>query len=72
MHEAIDSYTLGQAKLIIRFLFPPAWFFANTTKFSLYGNWHRMDFQIFIKFSLLYCNFHYYNNEVFCTVFSRF
>ena len=26
---------LGQAKLIIRFLFPPTCFFASTTKFSL-------------------------------------
>jgi len=46
---------LGQAKLIIKFLFPPACFFANTTKFSFYGNLHCMDFQ----------NFHYCINEVF-------
>ena len=45
---------LGHAKLIIRFPFPPSYLFASTTKFSLYGSLHHMDFQIFAKFSLLY------------------
>jgi len=53
---------LGQAKLIIRFMFLPACFFASTTKFSFYESLHRMYFQIF---SLLYYNFHYCINEVF-------
>ena len=40
--------------IIIRFPFPPTCFFGNTTKFSLCGNLHRMDFHIFTNFSLLH------------------
>ena len=44
---------LGQAKLIIRFPFPPACFLQISQNFHNYGNLHRMDFQIFTNFSLL-------------------
>ena len=70
-YQSVMCFVLGQAKLIIRFPFPPACFFANATKFSLYGNLHHMDFQIFTNFSLLYCNFHYCNNEFFLHCFLK-
>ena len=62
---------LGQTKLIIRFLFPPTCFLLMPQKFSLYGNLHHKDFQIFTNFSLLYCNFHYCNNALFSQDFSH-
>ena len=40
------------AKLIASFLFPPACVNRDVTK-SLYGYFHRMDFQIFLIISLL-------------------
>ena len=65
MLAAIKHYfMLGQAKLIIRVLFLPACFFANATKFSLYGSLHRMDLQMF------HYN-HYFNNEVFLHCFLK-
>ena len=50
---------LDKAKLIIRFVFPPARFLQVPKKISLFGNLHHMDFQILTKF------FHYCINEAF-------
>ena len=38
------EYILGQAKLIVRFPFPPAWIFENAQKFHYNDNYYCLNF----------------------------